>query len=220
MPSAKVLWYLRAICLSIVIIANACASTALFSFIGFMIEDFHVAKSKEELGYKAGYVAGVYFLGQFFFGALWGTLSDKKGRKPVLIASVIGSLISTIMLGFSVNYGMALASRAIGGITDSTFGVGLAYMNDITDETNKARGFSIIALGWGIGSVAGPAIGGFFSQPALKYPSLFKTPGLFARFPYVLPCLIVSVILVISLILIFTFLKKVINQRMNTNHSN
>lgn len=171
------------------------------------------------------------------FRALWGYLSDKKGRRPVLIVSVVGSIVSTLILGLSPNYYVALTSRAIGGITDcrfkqktwisnftATFGVGLAYISDITDASNKARGFSIIALGWGVGSILGPAIGGFFSQPAEKYKRIFSSTGknllfanvspkgIFARFPYLLPCIITSIVLTFSLILILAFLKESLHQ--------
>ncbi|XP_011016745.1 PREDICTED: protein ZINC INDUCED FACILITATOR-LIKE 1-like [Populus euphratica] len=69
----------------------------------------------------------------------------------------------------------------------------IAYASEVCRKEYQALGMSIISTSWGIGLVIGPALGGFLAQPAEKYPNIFSTDSLFGRFPYLLPCLLISI---------------------------
>merc|ERR1711916_116862 len=140
--------------------ATAVVATMLFSFIPYMVTDFGLT-DKNGAGYYAGYIASSYFFCQSFTSVLWGLAADRIGRKPCLMMGVTGTMISTVLLGFSTNLYMAIGSRALGGLLSGNFPVAKSYLSDITDDTNRARAFSLISVAWGFGSLIGPVIGGF-----------------------------------------------------------
>jgi MFS family permease len=90
-----------------------------------MVETFGIATDERELGYFAGYLASSYFFCQFISSFFLGYLSDRIGRKPVLMAGTCGTLLSCMLFGFSSNYAMAIAARSIGGLLNCTYSFSL-----------------------------------------------------------------------------------------------
>ena len=113
------------------------------------------------------------------FSFLWGWASDKWGRRPVLLASLVGSVLSFLWLGFAEALWMLFAARAIGGISGANVAVGQAYIADVTTEENRARGFGLFGAAFGLGFVLGPAIGGILAGPDPANPD-FRTPFMVA----------------------------------------
>ena len=113
------------------------------------------------------------------FSFLWGWASDRWGRKPVLLASLMGSVLSFLWLGFADALWMLFAARAIGGISGANVAVGQAYIADVTTEKNRARGFGLFGAAFGLGFVLGPAIGGILAGPDPADPD-FRTPFMVA----------------------------------------
>ena len=89
---------------------------SIFPYVYFMIEDFHVTQNKEQIAVYAGMVTSAFAFAEFSSGVPWGKLSDKIGRKPVLLAGLAGTALSMIMLGFAPNLPVALLARALGGL--------------------------------------------------------------------------------------------------------
>ncbi|MBL8046318.1 MAG: MFS transporter [Anaerolineales bacterium] len=119
--------------------------------------------AKNDLGATAQLITGltsVFFAAQLFAGPLLGRLSDKYGRRPVLIVSQIGTLGALLLTGSAVNIGWIYVARLIDGFTGGNISVAQAYLSDITDEKNRARGLGIINAAFGAGFVFGPALGG------------------------------------------------------------
>lgn len=120
-----------------------------------------------------------YSLGQFIAAPLWGRLSDNVGRRPVLIISLFGAVLSYISLGFADTLWMLFAARIFGGLMAGNISTAFAYIADITTPENRAKGMGMVGAAFGLGFIAGPAIGGILagSDPLTAD---FQTPAFVA----------------------------------------
>ncbi|OVA13782.1 Major facilitator superfamily [Macleaya cordata] len=157
------------------------------------IRDFHIAKKEEDIGYYAGYVGASFMFGRVFTSVFWGVVADRYGRKPVILFGTATVVIFNTLFGLSTNYWMAISMRFLLGSLNGLLGPIKAYASEVCRQEYQALGLSLVSTAWGVGLVIGPALGGFLAQPAEKYPNLFPKGSLFARFPYFLPCLCISV---------------------------
>lgn len=115
----------------------------------------------------------------FFFSFFWGWVSDRWGRKPVLLLSLMGSVLSFIWLGFADALWMLFAARALGGLFGANIAVAQAYVADVTAPERRAQGLGIVGAAFGLGFVLGPFIGGVLAGPDAANPD-FRTPFLVA----------------------------------------
>ncbi|QRV77495.1 major facilitator superfamily transporter [Ceratobasidium sp. AG-Ba] len=161
----------------------------IFPFVNQMIEEIGVTDDPKAVGYYSGLVEGIFAVAQFCTAWYLGSLSDRVGRRPVLIIGLCGVIISTILFGFSKSFSMMLISRMIGGGLSGNSGVIKSAVGEITDETNQGAAFAYLPLAWLIGSLVAPALGGLLSHPVERYPSIFHSFTLLERYPYLLPCL-------------------------------
>ena len=88
----------------------------IFPYIYFMIEDFQITEDKSRISFYAGMVTSAFTFAEFATGLFWGRLSDRIGRKPVLLMGLIGTALSVLIFGFAPNLTVALAARAVGGL--------------------------------------------------------------------------------------------------------
>ena len=118
-------------------------------------------------------LGGIYSLMQFFFSPFWGALSDRMGRRPVLLMSLGGSTLSYIIFGLAPNYTWLLLARAVGGIFAANISTAQAYIADVTPPQDRAKGMGLIGAAFGIGFTLGPPLGGIASaQLGLAAPGL------------------------------------------------
>ncbi|CAA2975091.1 protein ZINC INDUCED FACILITATOR-LIKE 1-like isoform X2 [Olea europaea var. sylvestris] len=185
----------------IVTLCAALPISSLFPFLYFMIRDFHIAKREEDISYYAGYVGSSFMLGRALTSLLWGIVADKYGRKPVIIIGTLTVFIFNTLFGLSVNFWMAITTRFLLGSLCGILGPMRAYASEICRKEHQALGMSVISTSWGVGLVIGPAVGGFLAQPAEKYPRIFSKGSLFGRFPYLLPCLAISVLALVATVI-------------------
>jgi MFS transporter, DHA1 family, multidrug resistance protein len=128
----------------------------------------------EEMGAsptQLGLLMAVYSFMQLLFAPMWGRISDRIGRKPVMMIGIFGLAVSFFLMGVSTELWMLFAARIIGGLLSSAnMPTVMAYVADITTEENRGKGMGIIGASIGLGFIFGPAIGGVFSQESLHIP--------------------------------------------------
>lgn len=122
-------------------------------------------------------VLGLYSVGQFIAAPLWGRLSDRFGRKPVLALTSFGLALSYVTLAYADSLSLLILSRLFGGIMAGNIAAAQAYISDITTPATRAKGMGVLGAAFGLGFIFGPAIGGVlggrdvatadFTSPAL-----------------------------------------------------
>jgi len=110
---------------------------------------------------------------QFLFGPIWGRLSDRIGRRPILLLGLVGSGFSYLLFGLATNLTWLFASRIMQGIAGANIPVAQAYIADSTDLENRTRGMGLVGAAFGLGFIAGPAIGGVLVNLGYAAPGFF-----------------------------------------------
>src|SRR5436190_16884454 len=119
----------------------------------------------------------VYSLMSMLAAPLWGRLSDRIGRRPVLMASMAAAALAYLWLGVASELWMLFAARAFAGICAGNIAAAQAYIADVTPPEKRARGMGMIGAAFGLGFIIGPALGGFVAGGDLATADL-ETPGL------------------------------------------
>jgi len=108
-------------------------------------------------------VMAVYSLAQFATAPIWGRLSDRFGRRPILIVSLAGTLGAYLWLAYAADLTDLFLARTAAGLMAGSISAAFAYVADVTDEANRAKGMGLIGAAFGLGFIAGPAIGGILA---------------------------------------------------------
>ena len=124
-----------------------------------------------------GILGSLYSILQFLFAPMWGRLSDRIGRRPVLLMTIGGLCVSYLVWIFSGSFLLLIISRVLGGAMGGNISVATAAIADSTDEKNRAKGMGMIGMAFGLGFILGPAIGALLSSPSLNIQS-WGLPGL------------------------------------------
>lgn len=119
-----------------------------------------------------GYFISVYALMQFLASPILGSLSDRFGRRPVLLVSLLGAGLDYILMAFAPSLTILFLGRVIAGLTGASMTVATAYMADISNNTNRSSNFGMIGAAFGVGFILGPAIGGAVGSAGHHYPFL------------------------------------------------
>ena len=114
----------------------------------------------------------IYGLMQFIFAPILGSLSDRYGRRPVLLFSLLGFGLDYIFLAFAPTIGWLFLGRMISGITGASITTASAYMADISNEKNRAQNFGMIGAAFGLGFIIGPMLGGLLGELGTRIPFL------------------------------------------------
>lgn len=124
---------------------------------------------------QIGLLTATYSFFQLIASPILGRLSDRYGRKKLLIISQLGSALGYLILGLAGNLPLLFLSRVIDGITGGNISIAQAYIADVTDKKNRAKGMGILGAAFGLGFIFGPAIGGFLSKFSYSAPAYFAT---------------------------------------------
>jgi DHA1 family tetracycline resistance protein-like MFS transporter len=147
-----------------------------------------------------GLLVASYAAAQLIGAPILGRLSDRVGRRPVLLISILGTAIGFVILGMANQLWLLFFSRILDGVTGGNISVAQAYITDITDEKNRARGLGLIGAAFGLGFIVGPALGGILSTigATLDVGTL--------NWSYALPAFLAALIALFNLVAVFIFL--------------
>lgn len=149
------------------IVLDAVGIGLIFPILPALLED---VTHTDNVAATIGILAALYAAMQFVFAPVLGVLSDRLGRRPVLLISLAGAAVNYLFLAFAPNLLMLLAGRAIAGLTSANVAVATAYVTDITPEDKRARRFGLLNAMFGIGFIVGPVLGGALGDAWLRLP--------------------------------------------------
>jgi len=148
-------------------------ATILIDFIGFSVLIPILPLFAERLGATPVQVAlllALYALAQLLFSPMWGWVSDRIGRRPVILVSLFGSALSFLALAFADSIAALYAARVVSGFFAATIGTAQAVVTDVTRPQERARGMAVIGAAFGAGMIVGPMLGGLLSEVSAKAP--------------------------------------------------
>jgi MFS family permease len=178
--------------------------TVFIDLVGFGIIIPFLAYYVESFGARAatvGLLMSSYSLAQFVFAPVWGRVSDRVGRRPILLVGLLGSVAGYTLFGLAGTLGLLFVGRILMGIFGATIPTAQAAVADVTAPEDRARGMGLIGAAIGLGFILGPALGGVLSNLS----SVIRLP-LFEKNPYALPCLASAVLAACNLVAAAFFL--------------
>lgn len=160
--------------------------TILIDLIGFgivipVLPFYAINEPFNATPFQLGLVVASYSVMQFIFSPIFGSVSDKYGRRPVLFLSLLGTAAGFLIVGFATTLAMLFAGRILDGITGGNISTAQAYIADVTSRENRAKGMGLIGAAFGLGFVLGPAIGGILSKYGHSVPFFFAGGLAFAN---------------------------------------
>ncbi|KZO92170.1 MFS general substrate transporter [Calocera viscosa TUFC12733] len=194
--------------LCIVRLAEPVASSQIFPYVNDMCVRMGYVDSEAKVGFVSGLIDSLFAFVQLFTVMHWGHLSDRIGRKPVVILGLLGVTACTLLFGLSRRLWLTILARALAGGLSGNGAVIQTMISEMTDETNEAQAFPLFSLMWAVGCIVGPSIGGVLSRPAESFPSVFGGVLFWETYPYFLPCLCSAGITGVSLVVALFFLKE------------
>jgi DHA1 family tetracycline resistance protein-like MFS transporter len=170
-------------------------------FLTYLVEDLTPANQTANIGLWVGLLMTSYSAAQFLFAPFWGSLSDRIGRRPVLMVGLVGNTVFFTMFGLANTLIIAFIARFLAGVFNGNIAVARAYIGDVSTPQQLATRMGIIGAAFGLGFTFGPFIGGELSNPAARW-DLFQNT-IFDTHPYLLPCAVASVLSIFSLLIAF-----------------
>ncbi|OBA19219.1 MFS general substrate transporter [Metschnikowia bicuspidata var. bicuspidata NRRL YB-4993] len=191
--------------------------TSLFPYIYFMIRDFHITKDPSQIFKYSGLLAASFAFSQFLCCIHWARLSDRIGRKPVLLTGLCGTAASLVLFGFSKNFYVALAARTAAGALNGNIAVLQTLVGELVKERrHQGLAFATLPLFWNVGCVIGPLIGGsrYLTRPrpegeeaaVVGWGSFYES--FITKHPYALSNVVVASMLFTSALIGFLFLEE------------
>ena len=189
--------------LFLVVLIDLIGLTLVIPFLTYFIQDLATGDGFTDVGSRdlwVGIVLATYTFGQFLFTPILGALSDRVGRRPIIMIGLLSNTIFFIAFGLAQSLWFALIVRFLAGAGNGNIAVARAYIGDIsTDEQLKAR-MGVIGAAFGLGFMIGPFIGGILTDPYTNFGGVFET-GWWESHPYFLPCLFAGLLSFMSFIL-------------------
>jgi MFS family permease len=186
---------------------------SIFPYIYYMVQSFHITDDDKQISFYAGLVTSAFALAEAMSSGIWGRLSDKLGRKPILLVGLAGTSLSMLVFGFAQNLQTALIARALGGLLNGNIGVLQTTVAEVVkSEEHQAIALSIMPTIWCVGAIVGSILGGSFADPVHNHPEMFKagsfTERFLTRFPYLPPNLVCTTVLLVGIVVGIFFLEE------------
>ncbi|OTB06521.1 hypothetical protein M426DRAFT_55264 [Hypoxylon sp. CI-4A] len=176
------------------------AFNSILAYTYVMVQDLQNGDDTDASFY-AGLLVSAYAVAEALTAIGWGALSDRYGRKPVVLFGLGGVAISSLIFGLAKSYWVALLARFIGGALNGNVAVMQTMVAEmVKNPEHEPKAYATQPFVWTLGGIIGSAMGGFLAQPATFYPDLFPEDGLFGRYPYLLPNLVSVVVIVLAII--------------------
>jgi DHA1 family tetracycline resistance protein-like MFS transporter len=128
-----------------------------------------------------GQLMSSYSLMQFIFSPIWGSLTDRYGRRPILFLTILGAGVGNLIVGFAGGLWMLYAGRILAGVMAGNLSTAQAYIADVTSRKNRAKGMGLFGMAFGLGFILGPAIAGVLSKFGVSVPFFFAAGLSFAN---------------------------------------
>lgn len=186
----------------------------LFPILVFMVKSYHVVDPDDAAAVSsyAGFLASAFPMGMVVGSFVWGKVSDRVGRKPVLAIGCTAAVGASLALGFVNNYYLAVAIRLTSGLLNSITIMLKCIAGEILDKSNSALGMSILTLGWNVGTVLGPFIGGVLQCDGILGISCRGVLSIFERRPFLMAMGWTALLSFISLLISVFVLPETMNK--------
>ncbi|KAG7089939.1 hypothetical protein E1B28_011568 [Marasmius oreades] len=192
-------------------LAEPLTSQVIYPFTPQLIRDIGITHGDEtKVGYYVGLLQSLFFLTQALTVLHWARISDRIGRKPVILTGLFGLSMSMFCFGLSKTFWGLVMSRSLNGALNGNIGVIKSIMAEMTDSTNIAQAYAYMPLAWSTGGVLGPLIGGALSRPADQFPDVFGHSDFLKKYPYFLPCAVPAAFSALAWVVTFFFLKETV----------
>jgi len=192
--------------------AEPISLTSIFPYLPEMIESFHVPPN--DIARWAGIASAIYSLSQCLTAITWGRLSDRFGRKPIILICLVNTMITSLLWGFSTSLPMALVARALSGAGNGNVGIIRTMVAEMCPWRElQPRAFSIMPLVYNVGSVLGPAIGGSLANPYRVDPEKSVRGRFFERFPYAPPNIFAACFFAVGIVTGYLYLHETLESR-------
>ncbi len=142
----------------------------------FYVERLALAEgaTRQSVVLHVGLLTGVYALGQLVFAPVWGRVSDRTGRRPLIVIGIAGFIVAQVLFGLATSLWLLYAARILGGVLSSaTLPVSAAYVADLTIDEERGRGMAWLGTAVSLGFVVGPALGGTLSRRDLHFTARY-----------------------------------------------
>lgn len=195
-------------CAALVRVAEPIALTSILPYAWKLVLHFEIS-DKSDASFYAGLLIAAFALAESLTGMFWGALSDRLGRKPVLIMGCFGTIASLLVVGFAPTFSIAIAGRLIGGALNGNIGVIQTMVGElVVNPEHEPKAYAIMPFVWSVGTILGPCIGGLAAEPATRFPDTLGKIAVFRQFPYLLPNLICALLMLVSIIAGWLFLEE------------
>ncbi|KAF2449350.1 MFS general substrate transporter [Karstenula rhodostoma CBS 690.94] len=189
-------------------ICEPIAFMSIFPYAYYMVKDFKITDDESKVSMYVGMITSAFAFMECMSGIFWGRLSDRIGRKKVLLGGLFGTGLSMLLFGFAQSLPVAMLARALGGALNGNIGVLQTTVAElVTVEKHQPRAYSIMPSVWCLGTIFGASLGGILARPALSLPAWFEGT-IFETFPYLLPNLVCTAVVAFGLTVGFLFLEE------------
>ena len=151
----------------------------------------YLAREFGASAFEVGMLMAVYSAMQFLFSPFWGGLSDRLGRRPILLVSIAGTALAHTLFYFAHDLWLLFLARTLAGIFGANISTAMAYIADVTSEKDRSKNMGLIGAAFGLGFVLGPAIAGMLTGLGENFPALAAATRRYARaWPTAIPPLL------------------------------
>ena len=188
--------------LAVIALAEQTALNSISPYLPEMASTFPDVETAE-VGMYVGLIASAFALAQFATNFIWGWLSDRIGRKPIILCGTFLTACCFALFGLCRTLWQAILVQAAMGLVNGNAGVVSTCLGEITDRSNQSRAFTYLPVIYGLGGITGPIVGGLLVFPKNPFDPSQDNP-----YPYLAPNLFAAAVLIIDLILTMIFLKE------------